>query len=140
MEELKVISLEDERLDLPEVPTTGVEVTVGIEPVEGEKCRFKFTFTAKNYDDKKTARLGKFFFRMPPNTFDNFGGYVPDDELKLNGTEKMWTFGELDPEEEKIVSFEADYVGEAAGDILALDGMKYKYCLLYTSPSPRDTR
>ena len=71
-EELKVISLEDERLDLPEVPTTGVEVTVGIEPVEGEKCRFKFIFKAKNYDDKKTARLGKFFFRMPPNSFGNF--------------------------------------------------------------------
>ena len=127
MEELKVISLEDERLDLPEVPTTGVEVTVGIEPVEGEKCRFKFIFKAKNYDDKKTARLGKFFFRMPPNIFGNFGGYGPDDELKLNGNEKMWTFGELDPEEEKIVSFEADYVGEATDDILALYDMKYKY-------------
>ena len=64
MEELKVISLEDERLDLPEVPTTGVEVTVDIQRVEGENCRFKFTFTAKNYDAQKTARLGKFFFRM----------------------------------------------------------------------------
>ena len=56
-----------------------------------------------------------------------FGGYGPDDELKLNGNEKMWTFGELDPEEEKIVSFEADYVGEATDDILALYDMKYKY-------------
>ena len=131
MEELKVISLEDERLDLPEVAevlTTGVVVTVDIQRVAGEKCRFKFTFTAKNYDAQKTARLGKFFFRMPPNTFEHFGNFVPnDDDLKLNGTEKMWTFGELDPEEEKTVSFEADYVGEAAGDILALDGMKYKY-------------
>lgn len=131
MEELKVISLEDERLDLPEVeevPTTGVEVTVGIEPVEGENCRFKFTFTAKNYDDQKTARLGKLFFRMPPNTFENFGDFDPnDDELKLNGTEKMWTFGELGSGEEKTVSFEADYVGEATGNILALYDMKYKY-------------
>ena len=39
----------------------------------------------------------------------------------------MWTFGELDPGQEKTVSFEADYVGEAIGDILALYDMKYKY-------------
>ena len=130
MEELKVISLEDERLDLPEVEevlTTGVVVTVDIQPVEEKDCRFKFTFTAKNYDTQKTAKLGKFFFRMPPNTFDHFGGYGPDDDLKLNGTEKMWTFGELGSGEEKTVSFEADYVGQDTGIILALDGMKYKY-------------
>ena len=131
MEELKVISLEDERLELPEVEevlTTGVVVTVGIEPVEEKDCRFKFTFTAKNYDAQNTAKLGKFFFRMPPNTFTNFGDFVPNDnDLKLNGTEKMWTFGELGSGEEKTVSFEADYVGQDTGIILALDGMKYKY-------------
>ena len=125
MEELKVTNLENE---VAEVPTTGVEVTVGIEPVEGKDCRFKFTFTVKNYDAQKKAKLGKFFFRMPRNTFDNFGDFDPnDDELKLNGSEKMWTFGELDPQEEKTVSFEADYVGEDTGSILALYDMKYKY-------------
>ena len=39
----------------------------------------------------------------------------------------MWTFGQLAPGEEKMVSFEADYVGEDTGSILALYDMKYKY-------------